>query len=216
MPFFAKHRRIAPSILYFGTPVLLVSTLNETGSVNVAPISSAFWLAQRAVIGISASSQTAKNLLRTGECVLNLPSAEQSGLVNALALTTGNPVLSESKTKRGYRYVPDKAGRAGLVFLPSTEISTPRIEQCPVHQETRLVGATPLMSDLPEQAGKILSVELEVLAVHVRPELQLAGHANRIDPDAWNPMIMSFQQLYGLAPRTAESVLASIPEERYA
>jgi len=112
--------------------------------------------------------------------------------------------------------VPDKAGRAGLVFLPGTEISTPRIEQCPVHQETRLVGATPLMSDLPEQAGKILSVELEVLAVHVRPELQLAGHANRINPDVWNPMIMGFQQLYGLAPRTAESVLASIPEERYA
>ncbi len=38
------HRVIDPSILYFGTPVVLVSSLNEDGSPNVAPMSSAWWL----------------------------------------------------------------------------------------------------------------------------------------------------------------------------
>ena len=63
-----------PAILYFGTPVVLVSTANENGSYNLAPISSAFWLGWRCVIGISASSKTTENLFRTKQCVLNLPS----------------------------------------------------------------------------------------------------------------------------------------------
>ena len=37
-----QFRTIEPKILYFGTPVALVSSLNEDGSTNLAPISS-FW-----------------------------------------------------------------------------------------------------------------------------------------------------------------------------
>ncbi|WP_198007949.1 hypothetical protein [Methylovulum miyakonense] len=33
-----------PPILYFGTPVILVSTINEDGTANLAPMSSAWWL----------------------------------------------------------------------------------------------------------------------------------------------------------------------------
>jgi hypothetical protein len=44
----------------------------------------------------------------------------------------------------------------------------------------------------------------------------MAGHANRIDPDKWYPLIMSFQELYGLGrKKTSESVLAEINEEGY-
>jgi flavin reductase (DIM6/NTAB) family NADH-FMN oxidoreductase RutF len=31
-----------PNILYLGTPVVLISTMNEDGSVNLAPMSSVF------------------------------------------------------------------------------------------------------------------------------------------------------------------------------
>ena len=37
-----KHKRIEPAILYLKTPVVLNSTVNEDGSYNLAPISSAF------------------------------------------------------------------------------------------------------------------------------------------------------------------------------
>jgi hypothetical protein len=40
--------------------------------------------------------------------------------------------------------------------------------------------------------------------------------ANRIDPDKWRPLIMSFQQFYGLAPHQLhDSELAKIPESLY-
>lgn len=38
------HAVIDPAILYFGTPVVLVSSANADGSLNLAPMSSAWWL----------------------------------------------------------------------------------------------------------------------------------------------------------------------------
>src|SRR6202042_1082484 len=43
----APHIVSEPSILYFGTPVVLISSANEDGSANLAPMSSAFWLGWR-------------------------------------------------------------------------------------------------------------------------------------------------------------------------
>lgn len=70
------HITSEPGILYFGTPVVLISTVNENGSYNLAPMSSAFWLGWRCMLGLAAISKTPQNMLRTGECVLNLPSVE--------------------------------------------------------------------------------------------------------------------------------------------
>ena len=58
---------IDPAILYFGTPVVLLSSLNPDGTTNLMPMSSVFWLGNRAVLGIGAGSQTAANLRRHGE-----------------------------------------------------------------------------------------------------------------------------------------------------
>jgi flavin reductase (DIM6/NTAB) family NADH-FMN oxidoreductase RutF len=66
------HKTIQPNILYFGTPVVLISTLNEDGSANLAPMSSAWWLNQSCMLGMSSKSQTVQNLLRERQCVLNL------------------------------------------------------------------------------------------------------------------------------------------------
>ena len=63
------------NVLYFGTPVVLISTLNLDGTANLAPMSSAWWLGQTAVLGLDATSQTTVNLRRERECVLSLPSA---------------------------------------------------------------------------------------------------------------------------------------------
>ncbi len=96
------HQLSEPAILYFGTPVALLSTLSEDDSPNLAPISSVFWLGWRAVLGISAASKTTANLRRTGQCVINLPSIREADAVNRLALTTGsNPVPEGKKRLRG-------------------------------------------------------------------------------------------------------------------
>jgi flavin reductase (DIM6/NTAB) family NADH-FMN oxidoreductase RutF len=79
------HQSISPAILYLGTPVVLVSTVNENGTYNLAPMSSAFWLGWRCLLGFEGVSKTPQNLVRSGECVLNLPSSEQVDVVNRLA-----------------------------------------------------------------------------------------------------------------------------------
>lgn len=76
-----------PAILYFGTPVALISTRNPDGAANLAPMSSVFWLGWRAVLGLAAGSQTAQNLVHQGEAVINLPSVDMADAVDRLSLT---------------------------------------------------------------------------------------------------------------------------------
>jgi flavin reductase (DIM6/NTAB) family NADH-FMN oxidoreductase RutF len=211
----STHAQIEPAILYFGTPVVLISTRNEDGSANLAPMSSAFWLGWRGVLGLSAKSKTAQNLLRTGECVLNLPSDAQATAVNRLALTTGVDPVPSYKHERGYRFVQDKFTRSGLTAVDSERVSPPRAAECPVNLEAVLATSHPLAADDERQSGSILTFEVRVLRVHVHEDIRVPGHADRIDPDAWRPLIMSFQHLYGLGPKVQESTLARIPEHLY-
>jgi flavin reductase (DIM6/NTAB) family NADH-FMN oxidoreductase RutF len=53
---------ISPKILYFGTPVVLLSTENDDASPNLAPMSSAWALGQTVVLGLAAHGHTADNL----------------------------------------------------------------------------------------------------------------------------------------------------------
>lgn len=209
------HTRIEPGILYFGTPVVLLSTANEDGSPNLAPMSSAFWLGWRCMLGLGARSQTARNLLREREVVLNLPDDRLADAVDRLALTTGRNPVPGGKAERGYRYEGDKFGRAGLTAVPSQTVRPPRAAECPVAMEAVVEATHPLAEDDPEQRGGIIVFEVRIQRVLVHDEIRLPGSTDRIDPDRWRPLIMSFQQLYGLGPRVRESTLARIPEGMY-
>ena len=209
------HTVIDPAILYFGTPVVLVSTLNEDGSANLAPMSSAWWLGRSCMLGFGARSHTPANLLRTGECVLNLPSVAQVDAVDRLARTTGSDPVPEWKAANGYRHVRDKFARAGLTPLASDIVSAPRAAECPVHLEATLEAVHPLAVRDPHRRGGLVAMEVRVVRVHVAEGIRLAGHAHRIDPDRWRPLVMSFQQFYGIGSRVAPSTLAGIDEEAY-
>lgn len=209
------HRTIDPAILYFGTPVVLVSSTNEDGTTNVAPISSAWWLGRSCMLGFGARSQTPGNILRTGECVLNLPSVAQVAAVDRLARTTASDPVPPHKLAMGYRHEPDKLGCAGLTPLPSELVAPPRLAECPVHLEARLEGQHPLAAADPERAGKLVALEVRVLRVHVEESIRMAGHEHRIDPQRWRPLIMSFSQFFGLGAVVHPSRLAQIPESLY-
>ncbi|MEV5885096.1 flavin reductase family protein [Streptomyces sp. NPDC052020] len=206
---------IEPGILYFGTPVVLLATANEDGTPNLAPMSSAFWLGWRGVLGLGAASQTARNLLRTRECVLNLPSDSLAPAVDRLALTTGSDPVPPRKHARGYRHVADKFERAGLTPVPSETVEPPRAGECPVALEAVVEAVHPIGEDDEALRGKILTFEVRVQRVHVHEAIRAEGAADRIDPDRWRPLIMSFQHFYGLGPRVHPSTLASIPERLY-
>ena len=161
-------------------------------------------------LGLDASSKTPANLLRTNQCVLNLASDDMGSAINALARTTGIAEVPASKVGRGYRFEKDKFGIANLTSQPSGLVKPQRIQECPVQMEAELVGKYDILG------GAIMIVEVKILRTHVLDQLRLKGHDNRIDPDAWHPMIMSFQHLYGLrAGKMEESRLAKIDEELY-
>ena len=209
------HKVAEPSILYFGTPVVLISTVNDNGTYNLAPISSIFWLGWRCIIGISALSKTTENLLRNKEGVLNLPSVEQAQHVNALALTTGSNPIPAGKLKKGYRYEPNKFELAGLTPVESHTIRTPRVLECPVQMEVVVEDVHSLADKYADQRGRILTLELRVQRIHLDESIIMEGHPNRVDPDKWRPLIMSFQEFYGLGEKIHTSRLATIPETEY-
>ena len=211
----ATHTTIEPGILYFGTPVVLLSTCNEDGSPNLSPISSVFWLGWRAVLGIGSRSKTTRNMLRTRECVLGLPSDAMAGAVDRLALTTGSDPVPEFKRDRGYRFEPDKFARSGLTPVDSETVRPPSVAECPVNKEAVVEAVHPVAADHGEAQASILAIEVRVQRVRVHDEIRMAGTTDRIDPDAWRPLIMSFQQFYGLGPRVHPSALATIPERLY-
>src|ERR1051326_766843 len=108
------HKTIEPTILYFGTPVALISSLNQDGSPNLAPMSSVWWLGWSCMLGLGQMGQTSENLIRTRECVINLPSVDQVRHVDRLAMTTGRDPVPEKKQQWGYRHEADKFGLADL------------------------------------------------------------------------------------------------------
>ena len=209
------HRAIEPGILYFGTPVVLVSTVNEDGTYNLAPMSSAFWLGWRCVLGFGAASQTPKNLARTKECVLNLPSSALVEMVDRLALTTGTQIVPEAKAARGYRYEPDKFGISGFTPIASETVAAPRAAECPVQMEAVVESIRGLAEGDPVMRGRTDLIELRIVRVHVDPAIRMDGFDNRIDPDKWRPLIMSFQEYYGLTGKVGPSLLGTVPEAMY-
>ncbi len=208
------HKEVKPAIHYWGTPVVLISTLNEDGSVNVSPMSSAWWLGWSCMLGLDASSHTVRNLERERECVLNLASASTAEAVNRLALTTGSAEVPMHKKLLGYRHVADKLAHAGLSTLPSLEVRTPRIAECQVQLEAVVAGIRPFAKADPKMAIPACAVEVRIVRTHVEETL-LAGES-RIAPDLWAPLLMSFRQLFVRGASAGTSRLARGSESQYA
>jgi flavin reductase (DIM6/NTAB) family NADH-FMN oxidoreductase RutF len=102
--------------------IVLVTTLNADGVSNIAPKS---WISMVAfdpptvALGCNLSHWTAQNILRAGECVVNVPGADLAEVVwRCNELPHPRPVES-----------------AGLTAIPSLKIAPPRLEECRAHLE---------------------------------------------------------------------------------
>lgn len=197
------HKAIDPKILYFGTSVVLISTTNEDGSHNLAPMSSAWWLNRSCMLGLSSKSQTVANMIRERECVLNLPSVDLIPAIDRLTLLTGRNPVPASKAARGYRFEAEKFEIAGLTRLPSQCVRPPRVKECPVHLEATFVKLHPF-----EEPSSLVALEVRIEKVHVEERLLMEANPNYVDPSKWNPTIMNFCEYFGLGPQLSASKLA--------
>jgi flavin reductase (DIM6/NTAB) family NADH-FMN oxidoreductase RutF len=178
-------------VLYFGTPVVLISSRNEDGTANLAPMSSAWWLGQSCMLGLGGSGQTAANLVRERECVLNLPSSSMVDAVDRIALTTGKKVVPDYKAEQGYRYEPDKFSLARLTEQASELVGPPRVAECPIQLECEVISAQPFAS-----APNHMVFEVGILRAHVEEDLVIPG-THYVDPVGWDPLIMKFCEFFG-------------------
>lgn len=200
------HQVIQPKIFYFGTPVVLISTLNEDGSANLAPMSSAWWLGTSCMLGLGTRGKTFENLQRERECVLNLPSADMVYAVDRLALTTGKNPLPDYKVRMNFRYEPNKFERAGLTPVAADLVKAPRALECPIQLEASVRNIFTLGS--PEEC--LSTVEVRIIRTRVDDSLLNAEKRHHIDPDKWQPLIMNFLEFYGLGKQVHPSRLAEV------
>jgi flavin reductase (DIM6/NTAB) family NADH-FMN oxidoreductase RutF len=193
------HKTIDPTILYFGTPVALISTLNPDGTPNLAPMSSAWWLGWSCMLGLGQMGQTSDNLIRSRECVINLPSEDLVGHVDRLALTTGKNPVPKKKRQWGYRYEPDKFGIAGFTPAGSESVAPPRVRECPVQMEG-------IVHDF-RSFGKNVSAnmfEVHIVKLHVDEKLLVGdGPRPHIDPVALASVDHELLPLFWLRRRGA-------------
>lgn len=201
-------------VLYFGTPVVLISSRNEDGTANLAPMSSAWWLGQYGMLGLGNTGQTTANLLRERECVLNLPSSAMVAAVDRIAMTTGRRDVPELKAAQGYRYVADKFALAGLTEQASDLVGPPRVAECPIQMECRVVAHHPVEGP----SVRATAFQVEVLRTHVEESLVIPG-TSHVDPVGWDPLIMKFCEFFGGGENVHPSRLAEgweMPHRRLA
>jgi flavin reductase (DIM6/NTAB) family NADH-FMN oxidoreductase RutF len=198
-------RTVSPKIHYYGTPVALLSSENPDGTPNLAPMSSIWWLGQVAVLGLSTRGRTYENLSRTGEVVINLVSPALAAAVDRLALTTGSLPVPEYKEAIGTIHVADKFGHAGLTPAPCDLVRPPRVSEAQIVLEGRVAGVFPV-GELATHAA----IEVRILRTHWDEALLDANSRHHLDPDRWQPLLMSFLEFYTTGQRVRESRLATV------
>ncbi|MGZ7442700.1 flavin reductase family protein [Paenibacillus sp. TH7-28] len=196
-----ETRVIHPKILYYGTPVILLSTLNEDGTANISPISSSWALGDIIVLGIGLGGKAAENLDRHRECVINLPGPALWENVERLAPTTGKTPVPEAKREMGFTFEKDKFAVSGLTPAASHQIKPARIRECPLQIEAEVLSLR-----VPEHTPDFAIVETRAVQVHAHRNIIL--DENRIDPRKWSPLIYNFRHYFGLGEQLGKTFRA--------
>jgi flavin reductase (DIM6/NTAB) family NADH-FMN oxidoreductase RutF len=198
------HEVIWPTILYFGTPIALVTTLNTDGTPNIGPMSSVWALGYTTVMGWESTAHTLANLERERECVINLPDGALVEQVETLAPLTGsNPPAAHKADK--FRFEPRKFDAASLTEQESEMVKPPRIAECPLQLEAK-VTAIHEPATRPDGAYFRI-VEAHVQRVHGLSRLVKPG-TSHVDPSQWRPLLYVFRHYFSTGEELARSFRA--------
>lgn len=200
-----EHRVVRPSVLYVGTPVLLLATQNADGSPNLAPASSYWALGRMLAIGLETDGHTLDNLRERPQLTVSFPSPPLWSAVERIADLTGREQVPPAKADR-YTYRADKFAAAGLTPQPSDLVAPPRVRECLLQFEAEVRRLTPGVT------GEYAIAEAEVVRVHADPRIVRDG--DHIDPLAWQPIVYSFRHYFGigepLGPRGAARMSVAV------
>lgn len=195
------HQVIEPKILYYGTPVVLLTTLNEDGSTNISPISSSWALGNCLVLGLGVGGKAIENLERHPECVVNVPSPALWRQVEALAPLTGKNPVPDDKAQHAFRYEKDKFTAAELTEQASEQVRPGRVQECPLQIECEVRHIR-----IPEHSPDFAIVEALAVKVHAHQNIVL--NQNHVNPEEWSPLIYNFRHYFGLGTKLGKTFRA--------
>jgi flavin reductase (DIM6/NTAB) family NADH-FMN oxidoreductase RutF len=193
---------ITPEILYFGTPVAVISSLNSDGTTNLAAMSSFWALGDRFMLGLTRFGQTWANLAHTAECVLNMPSPREWKYVERLGHTTGRSELTDYHRSAGIAYAEDKFAASGFTPMLSERVAPLRVAECPVQIEARILAINAASDDAP-----FAYVEVQKLLVHAERRV-LNAPGTRFAIESWSPLFYLFRHYYGKGAHLGKSFRA--------
>jgi flavin reductase (DIM6/NTAB) family NADH-FMN oxidoreductase RutF len=198
------HQGIWPTILYFGTPVALVTTANLDGTPNIGPMSSAWALGYTVVMGWESTAHTIANLERERECVINLPGPALVEQVETLASLTGRNPPAPHKADT-FRFEPRKFEAAGLTPVAAETVKPPRIAECPLQLEAKVTAIHQPATRPDGEHFRI--VEAHVQRVHALASIVKPG-TSYIDPQRWGPLLYVFRHYFGTGAEIGRSFRA--------
>jgi flavin reductase (DIM6/NTAB) family NADH-FMN oxidoreductase RutF len=201
-----NFKTIEPTILYFGTPVALITTLDSAGNANIGPMSSVWALGWTMMLGLECASKTYQNLMQQKECVINFPPSSLFSQVEKIANLTGAYPIPEYKQGR-YKYESDKFAAGGFTRLASERVGPPRIAECQLQMEAVLKNAL-VIEDDPKEAGAVAAVEVRIVKIHV--DERLVVDDRHINPANWNPLVYNFRHYYGLGKELGKTFKAEV------
>jgi len=206
----AEHIEITPSVLYVGTPVALITSLNVDGTTNISPMSSVWTLFDRVVLGMTSTSKGRENAVRDRQIVINFPSPDLWPKVEATARGTGRDPVPPHKEKIGYRFQPDKFEASGFTPQESTVVRPLRIAECPIQFEAEVVACHDPGCDWPRERPEAFQIiEARVLRVHAHRNVVVPG-TSHIDTVRWQPLLYVFRHYFGTGPDLGRTFKAAI------
>jgi flavin reductase (DIM6/NTAB) family NADH-FMN oxidoreductase RutF len=192
-----EHIDIKPTVLYVGTPVVLVTSLNPDGTTNISPMSSAWALFDRVILGLTSTSKGRENAIREQQLVLNFPSPDLWPKVEAIAAVTGRDPVPPHKKKIGYRFEAAKFDVSGFTPQAADLVRPLRIAECPIQFEAEVVAwHDPGAEWSRERPEAFQIIEAKVVRVHAHRSVVIPD-TNHIDTTKWSPLLYVFRHYFG-------------------
>lgn len=178
-------KKIEKESLYYGFPVVLMTTKDITSNQdNITVISSSWTLDKTIVIGLGLNNKGLINLKVGSAATFNIADANIWQQIESIAKTTGNTHIPDYKKQAGYSYCSDKFSLGGFTKLAGEKVSTVRIGECPIQIETIVTEITIRKT--------FAIVECATQGVFVNEKILYDD--SHIDVDKWRPLIYKFRE----------------------
>jgi flavin reductase (DIM6/NTAB) family NADH-FMN oxidoreductase RutF len=140
-------------------PVVLVSTANKVGIKNVAPYCMVMQISSRPPIialGIAKKRKTYKNIADNGEFVVNVPTENMIKIIN--------------KTADPCEPTIDKFEAFNLTPVASLKIKAPKVGECKIHFECKLMKIEDLGGDHDLVIGRVVAITTDEEIANAKQE----------------------------------------------